>query len=294
MLLAGVEWCLDVQQKAQQQVLTALQINKDIVGIFGLNVFSAQGASQAVINAGLAGAVKMCLWDATVANIDNLKKGNADLVLAQKPGEMGSLAVEWGVKVPQGQEEREGPEEGHPRLRVLHRPERQRPGHAAVHLPVRSRLSTARVVAGGALPECAARGDTIRRERNHGRRKRREGRQAASWARARGRALAANWAACFLVLMLIVFSLTGRNFLSIVNFQNVVHLQTVPFLLATAETFVIITGGIDLSVGFVMGLASVGAAQAHAALPRGAACPPGWAIACAIADRPRRLPPARA
>ena len=98
MLLAGVEWCQDVQQTAQQQVLTALQINKDIVGIFGLNVFSAQGASQAVINAGLAGAVKMCLWDATLSNIDNLKKGNADLVLAQKPGEMGSLAIEWGVK----------------------------------------------------------------------------------------------------------------------------------------------------------------------------------------------------
>ena len=43
MLLAGVEWCLDVQQKAQEQTLAALQINKDIVGIFGLNVFSAQG-----------------------------------------------------------------------------------------------------------------------------------------------------------------------------------------------------------------------------------------------------------
>ena len=98
MLLAGVEWCLDVQQKAQEQTLAALQINKDIVGIFGLNVFSAQGATQAVINAGLSGAVKMCLWDATLDNIANLKKGNADLVLAQKPGEMGSLGVEWGVK----------------------------------------------------------------------------------------------------------------------------------------------------------------------------------------------------
>jgi ribose transport system substrate-binding protein len=98
MMLVGVEWCLDVQQKAQEQTLAALQINKDIVGIFGLNVFSAQGATQAVVNAGLSGAVKMCLWDATLSNIDNLKKGNADLVLAQKPGEMGSLAIEWGVK----------------------------------------------------------------------------------------------------------------------------------------------------------------------------------------------------
>jgi ribose transport system permease protein len=76
-----------------------------------------------------------------------------------------------------------------------------------------------------------------------------------------GKLLASNWAACFLLLMLVVFSFTGRNFLSIVNFQNVVHLQTVAFLLAAAELFVIITGGIDLSIGFVMGLASVGAAK---------------------------------
>jgi ribose transport system substrate-binding protein len=98
MKLVGVEWCQDIQQKAQEQTLAALQKNKDIVGIFGLNVFSAQGATQAVINAGLSGAVKMCLWDATLDNIGNLKKGHADLVLAQKPGEMGSLGVEWGVK----------------------------------------------------------------------------------------------------------------------------------------------------------------------------------------------------
>jgi ribose/xylose/arabinose/galactoside ABC-type transport system permease subunit len=96
-----------------------------------------------------------------------------------------------------------------------------------------------------------------------------------------GQALAANWAAFFLVLMLIVFSLTGKNFLSIVNFQNVVHLQTVPLLLATAETFVIITGGIDLSVGFVMGLASVGAARLMQIF-LAAGMDPGLAIACSV------------
>jgi ribose/xylose/arabinose/galactoside ABC-type transport system permease subunit len=96
-----------------------------------------------------------------------------------------------------------------------------------------------------------------------------------------GQALATNWAAFFLVLMLIVFSFTGRNFLSIVNFQNVVHLQTVPFLLAVAETFVIITGGIDLSVGFVMGLASVGAAKLMQ-LFLAAGMPTDWAIACSV------------
>lgn len=98
MKLVGVEWCQDVQQKAQEQTLAALQKDKDIVGIFGVNVFSAQGSYQAVVNAGLTGAVKIASWDATQELIAALKKGQVDLVLAQKPAEMGSLAVDWGMK----------------------------------------------------------------------------------------------------------------------------------------------------------------------------------------------------
>ncbi|MGC4000140.1 MAG: ABC transporter permease [Anaeromyxobacter sp.] len=88
-----------------------------------------------------------------------------------------------------------------------------------------------------------------------------------------GRAVARNWAACFLLVMLVVFSITGRGFLSLANFQNVVHLQTLPLLLAAAETFVIISGGIDLSVGFVAGLTSVMAATLMQRLAAGGASP---------------------
>lgn len=97
MELVGVDYCLDVQQKAQQLTLAALQKNPDIVGVFGVNVFSAQGSFQAVVNAGLTGAVKIASWDATQTLINALKKGEVDLVLAQKPAEMGELSVEWGV-----------------------------------------------------------------------------------------------------------------------------------------------------------------------------------------------------
>jgi ribose/xylose/arabinose/galactoside ABC-type transport system permease subunit len=99
---------------------------------------------------------------------------------------------------------------------------------------------------------------------------------------AAGKALARNWAACFLVAMLVAFSFTGRNFLSVVNFQNVVHLQTLPLLLAAAETFVIISGGIDLSIGFVAGLASVTAARLMQLL-LAAGAPAGWVIALGAA-----------
>lgn len=96
--LVGVDYNMDVQQKATDQTLAALQKNPNIAGVFATNVFSSQGAFQAIVNAGLTGAVKIATWDATVDMINALKKGQVDLVLAQKPYEIGSLAVEWGYK----------------------------------------------------------------------------------------------------------------------------------------------------------------------------------------------------
>jgi ribose transport system substrate-binding protein len=98
MELVGVEYCLDVQETAAAQVSAALQKHPDLAGVFGVNVFSAQGAYQAVVNAGLHGAIKIATWDATETLIAGLKKGEVDLILAQMPAEMGSLCVEWGAK----------------------------------------------------------------------------------------------------------------------------------------------------------------------------------------------------
>ena len=98
MELVGVEYCLDLQETAATQVSAALLKNPDLEGVFGVNVFSAQGAHQAVVTAGLEGAIKIATWDATETLIEALKRGEVDLILAQMPAEMGALCVEWGVK----------------------------------------------------------------------------------------------------------------------------------------------------------------------------------------------------
>src|SRR3954465_12979282 len=54
-----------------------------------------------------------------------------------------------------------------------------------------------------------------------------------------------------------VFSLTGNNFLTAANAFEVTRLSVEIGLLALALTPVIITGGIDLSVGSMMGLSAV-------------------------------------
>ena len=69
-----------------------------------------------------------------------------------------------------------------------------------------------------------------------------------------------NWIFFFLIMLLILFSFTGKNFFSPRTLNNILILSAPSLLLATGETFVIITGGIDLSIGFVRGLSSVSAA----------------------------------
>ena len=65
------------------------------------------------------------------------------------------------------------------------------------------------------------------------------------------------WSGFFLILLFVVFGLMGRNFFAVKNFSNILYYATIYLLLAGGETYVIITGGIDLSVGFVMGLVMV-------------------------------------
>jgi rhamnose transport system substrate-binding protein len=72
---------------------------------------------------------------------------------------------------------------------------------------------------------------------------------------------------------IVLFSITGRNFLSLDNFFESIRLSAEIGLLALALTPVLITGGIDLSVGSMMGFCAVafGAMWQDAHLPIGIA-----------------------
>ena len=95
--LVGVDYNDDDPSKAQAQVEAMLQREPDLAGIFGTNVFSAQGAGQVVANQGLSGKVKVVAFDATEFAIELLRAGTVDLVIAQKPSDMGYLAVAMAV-----------------------------------------------------------------------------------------------------------------------------------------------------------------------------------------------------
>jgi len=93
----GPDYNLDDQNKAEQQTAAILQQHPDLAGVFGTNVFSAGGAGTAVANAGLTGKVQVVAYDATKQAMDLMSKGTVSLVLAQKPFDMGYMAVEFAA-----------------------------------------------------------------------------------------------------------------------------------------------------------------------------------------------------
>jgi ribose transport system permease protein len=99
------------------------------------------------------------------------------------------------------------------------------------------------------------------------------------------RFLAAAWSWLFLTALLVFFEGWARAAYGIsflfngFNVQSIAMFAAVPLLLGLGQTFVIIAGGIDLSVGFVMGLAAVIMARVMQMLT---GLPPGVALAAGL------------
>jgi ribose transport system substrate-binding protein len=93
--LVGVDYNGDDSGKAAQQTAAVLQRTPDLSAIFGTNLFSARGAAQAVKNAGLSGTVKIANFDAPEAAIQDLRDKVNDIVIAQKPADIGADAVAY-------------------------------------------------------------------------------------------------------------------------------------------------------------------------------------------------------
>lgn len=74
------------------------------------------------------------------------------------------------------------------------------------------------------------------------------------------------WAWLFLLILVVFFSVTANGFFSLFNFQSIAANAAILLLMALGQTFVIITGGIDLSTGYIMGMVSVVAVSVMTAL----------------------------
>ena len=97
------------------------------------------------------------------------------------------------------------------------------------------------------------------------------------------------WSCGFLILLIVFFELwarisgSGSFIFSVNNAQSILLAATQPLIVALGVTFIIIAGGIDLSVGFTVGLASVVATQMMLLLDPTAGVWPSMLVSCALA-----------
>lgn len=93
----GSEYCNNDANRAAEIATARLQSDPDLAGIFGTNLFAAQGGAAGVRQAGKQGEVKMVGFDAGPTQVQDLRSEVVDILIAQHPGEIGETAVQMIV-----------------------------------------------------------------------------------------------------------------------------------------------------------------------------------------------------
>jgi ribose transport system substrate-binding protein len=88
--------------KAASQLAAVLARNSDLAGVFGANLFSAVGASTGVKTSNKRGVVNVVAFDCPESIINDIKTGDIDIAICQRPAEMGAVGVQYAVDVLNG------------------------------------------------------------------------------------------------------------------------------------------------------------------------------------------------
>jgi ribose transport system substrate-binding protein len=89
----GTQFDNDDQTKASQEASALITGHSDLTGIFAMNVISGNGVTTAVKAAGKSGKVKLVEFDAEPLQVQALKAGEIDALVAQDPYGIGTKAV---------------------------------------------------------------------------------------------------------------------------------------------------------------------------------------------------------
>jgi ribose transport system substrate-binding protein len=93
----GVQYSHDDPATAAQLIGAQLQKDPDLVGVFATNLFSAEGSATGVKQAGKSGQVKIVGFDAGPNQIQALREGTVQALVAQEPGTIGKFGVDEAV-----------------------------------------------------------------------------------------------------------------------------------------------------------------------------------------------------
>lgn len=98
----GVQYSHNDPATAAQLIGAQLQKDPDLVGVFATNLFSAEGSATGIRQAGKSGQVQVVGFDAGPNQIQALRQGTVQALVAQDPGVIGKFGVDEAVTALEG------------------------------------------------------------------------------------------------------------------------------------------------------------------------------------------------
>jgi ribose transport system substrate-binding protein len=98
----GVQYSNNEPAVAQRIITAALAKNRDIVGVFATNLFSAQGVAAGIKQSGKAGKIAVVGFDAGSDQVKALKAGTVQALIAQQPATIGSEGIAAAIAAIEG------------------------------------------------------------------------------------------------------------------------------------------------------------------------------------------------
>ncbi|MET8428620.1 ABC transporter substrate-binding protein [Nocardia sp. NPDC004860] len=98
----GVQYNNNEAAQAASIVTATLAAHPDLAGVFATNLSSAEGAATGLRNAGKLGQVKVVGFDASPKQVQDLKDGTVQALIAQNPADIGKQGVDQADAALQG------------------------------------------------------------------------------------------------------------------------------------------------------------------------------------------------
>jgi len=98
----GVQFTQNEPDQAASKVTAALSSTPDLIGVFATNLNTGEGAATGLRNAGKVGAVNLIGFDASPSEVEGLKNGQYQALIAQDPASIGTQGVQQAVAAIEG------------------------------------------------------------------------------------------------------------------------------------------------------------------------------------------------
>ncbi|QWF82780.1 ABC transporter substrate-binding protein [Amycolatopsis sp. CA-230715] len=93
----GAQFTQNEPDQAASKVTAALASTPDLIGIFATNLNTGEGAATGLRNAGKVGQVNLIGFDASPSEVEGLRKGEYQGLIAQDPASIGQQGVQQAV-----------------------------------------------------------------------------------------------------------------------------------------------------------------------------------------------------